>query len=81
MERNKEQKWERLLLRLTKEQKEKIFNVVEKSSYSSASELIRAGIDKEGGVGKYLKKQGTDFIDFFCHSAHNIPRFFNLLLP
>ena len=25
---------------------------------------IRAGIDKEGGVGKYLKKQGTDFIDF-----------------
>ena len=47
MEKKKEQKSEVILLRLTKEQKEKVFNIVEKSSYASASELIRAGIDKE----------------------------------
>lgn len=53
MEKKKEQKSERLLLRLTKEQKEKIFNVVEKSSYASASELIRAGIEKEINLQMY----------------------------
>ena len=53
MNKKKEQKSEMLLLRLTKEQKEMIFNVVEKSSYSSASELIRAGIEKELNLQMY----------------------------
>lgn len=53
MEKKKEQKTEMLLLRLTKEQKEKIFNVVEKSSYTSASDLIRAGIEKELNLQMY----------------------------
>lgn len=53
MEKKKEQKSEMILLRLTKEQKEKIFNIVEKSSYASASELIRAGIDKEINIQMY----------------------------
>lgn len=47
MDNKKETKTETILLRLTKEQKKKIFNIVEKSSYSSASDLIRAGIEKE----------------------------------
>lgn len=47
MENKKETKTETILLRITKEQKKKIFNIVEKSSYSSASDLIRAGIEKE----------------------------------
>lgn len=53
MEKKKEQKTEMLLLRLTKEQKENIFNVVEKSSYTSASDLIRAGIEKELNLQMY----------------------------
>ena len=53
MEKKKEQKTEMLLLRLTKEQKQMIFNVVEKSSYTSASELIRAGIEKELNLQMY----------------------------
>ena len=53
MNKKKEQKSEMLLLRLTKEQKEMIFNVVEKSSYTSASELIRAGIEKELNLQMY----------------------------
>ena len=48
------------LLRLTKEQKENIFKVVEKSSYNNASELIRAGIDKELNLQIY--KDNMDFI-------------------
>lgn len=53
MEKKKEQKSEKILLRLTKEQKEQIFNVVEKSSYTSASELIRSGIEKEINIQMY----------------------------
>lgn len=53
MKKKKEQKSEKILLRLTKEQKEQIFNVVEKSSYTSASELIRAGIEKEINLQMY----------------------------
>ncbi len=53
MEKKKEQKSEKILLRLTKEQKEQIFNIVEKSSYTSASELIRAGIEKEINLQMY----------------------------
>lgn len=53
MEKKKEQKSEKILLRLTKEKKEQIFNIVEKSSYTSASELIRAGIEKEINLQMY----------------------------
>ena len=60
MEKKKEQKSEMILLRISKEQKEKIFNIVEKSSYASASELIRAGIDKEINIQMY--KDNLDVI-------------------
>ena len=60
MEKRKEQKSEMILLRISKEQKEKIFNIVEKSSYTSASELIRAGIDKEINLQMY--KDNLDVI-------------------
>lgn len=58
--KKEEAKSEIFLLRLTKEQKEKIFNVVEKSSYNSASELIRAGIEKELNLQMY--KDNMDII-------------------
>ena len=51
--KKKDSKNEMFLLRLSKEQKEKIFNVVAKSSYNNASELIRAGIDKELNLQMY----------------------------
>ena len=60
MEEKKEQKSEMILLRISKDQKEKIFNIVEKSSYASASELIRAGIDKEINIQMY--KDNLDVI-------------------
>lgn len=47
MNEKREVKTETILLRLTKEQKEMIFDIVKKSSYTSASDLIRAGIEKE----------------------------------
>ena len=47
MEKKDNKKTETFLLRLPKEQKEKIFKVVQKSSYNNASELIIAGIEKE----------------------------------
>lgn len=53
MDKKRERKTETILLRLTKEQKEKIFNIVEKSSYTSASDLIRAGIEKEINLQMY----------------------------
>lgn len=53
-------KKETILLRISKEQKEKIFNIVAKSSYNSASELIRAGIDKEINLQMY--KDNMDII-------------------
>lgn len=53
-------KTETILLRISKEQKEKIFNIVAKSSYNSASELIRAGIDKEINLQMY--KDNMDVI-------------------
>lgn len=53
-------KTETILLRISKEQKEKIFNIVAKSSYNSASELIRAGIDKEIDLQMY--KDNMDVI-------------------
>lgn len=60
MKEKESSKSEMFLLRLTKEQKEKIFKVVEKSSYNNASELIRAGIEKELNLQMY--KDNMDFI-------------------
>ena len=48
MEKKKEsEKLEKLTIRLSKDKKESIKKMVEKSSYNSISELARAGIDKE----------------------------------
>lgn len=60
MEKKQSNKNEMFLLRLPKEQKKKIFKVVEKSSYNSASELIRAGIEKELNLQMY--KDNMDII-------------------
>ncbi len=60
MKVKQEGKTETILLRISKEQKEKIFNIVAKSSYNSASELIRAGIDKEINLQMY--KDNMDVI-------------------
>lgn len=60
MNKVKEEKNEMLILRISKKEKEKIFNVVEKSSYNSASELIRAGIEKELNLQMY--KDNMDVI-------------------
>lgn len=47
MEKNKEKKSGTIMLRISKEDKEKLFKIVEKTSYTSVSALIRAGIEKE----------------------------------
>ena len=60
MEKKDNKKTEVIMLRLPKEQKEKIFKVVTKSSYNNASELIRAGIDKELNLQMY--KDNMDVI-------------------
>ncbi len=60
MEKKKEEALEKLTIRLPKNKKEMIINVVEKSSYNSISELVRAGIDKELNLQVY--KDNLDFI-------------------
>ena len=60
MEKRDNKKTETFLLRLPKEKKEKIFKVVQKSSYNNASELIRAGIEKELNI--QMNKDNMDFI-------------------
>lgn len=60
MEKKDNKKTEKFLLRLPKEQKEIIFKVVQKSSYNNASELIRAGIEKELNI--QMNKDNMDFI-------------------
>ena len=49
IEKDKEEKEKlvRMFVRVPKSKRDIIYNVVAKSSYSNASELIRAGIDKE----------------------------------
>lgn len=70
MSRKKKVKNDTILLRISKEEKEKIFKVVQKSSYSSASDLIRAGIEKELNLQMYkdnmdmITKQLSKIIDF-----------------
>lgn len=61
MEKKKEsEKLEKLTIRLSKEKKEQLKKMVEKSSYNSISELARAGIDKELNIEVY--KESLDFI-------------------
>ena len=61
MKKKKEsEKLEKLTIRLSKEKKEILKKMVEKSSYNSISELARAGIDKELNIEMY--KENLDFI-------------------
>ena len=61
LEKKKEsEKLEKLTIRLSKDKKESIKRMVEKSSYNSISELARAGIDKELNVAMY--RESLDFI-------------------
>lgn len=57
---NTEDVLEKLTIRLPKSKKEMIINIVEKSSYNSISELVRAGIDKE--LNMQIYKDNLDFI-------------------
>ena len=54
------EKLEKLTIRISKNKKEMLKKMVEKSSYNSISELARAGIDKELNIGMY--KENLDFI-------------------
>ena len=48
MEKKKsKEELEKITIRLSKSKKEMLMKIVEKSSYNSISELVRAGIDKE----------------------------------
>lgn len=53
MEKNKEKKSGTIMLRISQEDKEKLFKIVEKTSYTSVSDLIRAGIEKELNLQMY----------------------------
>ena len=80
MEKKQNKKSEMFLLRLPKEQKEKIFKVVEKSSYNNASELIRAGIEKELNLQMYkdnmdvITKELSKLIDIKLDNFLNLQR-------
>ena len=54
------EKLEKLTIRISKNKKEMLKEMVEKSSYNSISELARAGIDKELNIEMY--KENLDFI-------------------
>ena len=54
------EKLEKLTIRISKNKKEMLKKMVEKSSYNSISELARAGIDKELNIEMY--KENLDFI-------------------
>lgn len=62
IEKDKEEKEKlvRMFVRVPKSKRDIIYNVVAKSSYSNASELIRAGIDKELNLQIY--KDNLDII-------------------
>ena len=55
-----DEKLEKLTIRISKEKKDELKKLVEKSSYNSISELARAGIDKELNIQIY--KDNLDFI-------------------
>ena len=54
------EKLEKLTIRISKNKKEMLKKMVEKSSYNSISELARAGIDKELNIEMY--KENLDII-------------------
>lgn len=61
MEKKKnEEELDKVTIRLPKSKKEMLIKVVEKSSYNSISELVRAGIDKELNLQIY--RDNLDFI-------------------
>ena len=69
IEKDKEEKEElvRMFVRVPKSKRDIIYNVVAKSSYSNASELIRAGIDKELNLQIY-----KDNLDIIIQELNNI---------
>ena len=69
IEKGKEEKEElvRMFVRVPKSKRDIIYNVVAKSSYSNASELIRAGIDKELNLQIY-----KDNLDIIIQELNNI---------
>ena len=60
MKKKSEEELVRVVVKIPKYKKEKIAKIVEKSSYNTASDLIRAGIDKE--INLQIYKDNLDFI-------------------
>lgn len=60
MEKKDKEEFVKIVVKIPKSKKEMIYNVVAKSSYTNASDLIRAGIDKELNLQIY--KDNMDFI-------------------
>ena len=60
MEKKDKEEFVKIVVKIPKSKKEMIYNVVAKSSYNNASELIRAGIDKELNLQMY--KDNMDVI-------------------
>ena len=58
--KEKKEEYVKMVVKVPKSKKEMIYNVVAKSSYNSASDLIRAGIDKELNLQMY--KDNMDVI-------------------
>lgn len=53
MSKKDKEEYVKMVVEIPKSKKEMIYNVVAKSSYSTASDLIRAGIDKELNLQLY----------------------------
>ena len=60
MSKKDKEEYVQIVVKIPKSKKEMIYNVVAKSSYSNASDLIRAGIDKELNLQIY--KDNLDII-------------------
>jgi len=60
LEKKDKEEFVKIVVKIPKSKKEMIYNVVAKSSYTNASDLIRAGIDKELNLQIY--KDNMDFI-------------------
>lgn len=60
MKKKSEEEIVRIVVKVPKYKKEMIQNIVQKSSYNTVSDLIRAGIDKEINIQIY--KDNLDFI-------------------
>ena len=60
MSKKDKEEYVKIVVKIPKSKKEMIYNVVAKSAYSNASDLIRAGIDKELNLQIY--KDNLDII-------------------